>query len=70
MDVKWVLTKFISLKVISCSVERLYFMKSEYLVEKVKVMISKYVISMDTMNFSRNEIYHMNLLDFLQGKPV
>ena len=28
-------------------------MKSEYLVEKVKVMISKYVISMDTMNFSR-----------------
>lgn len=70
MDVKWVLTKFISLKVISCSVERLYFMKSEYLVEKVKVMISKYVISMDTMNFSRNGIYHMNLLDFLQGKPV
>lgn len=45
-------------------------MKSEYLVEKVKVMISKYVISMDTMNFSRNEIYPMNLLDFLQGKPV
>ena len=45
-------------------------MKSGYLVEKVKVMISKYVISMDTMNFSRNEIYHMNLLDFLQGKPV
>ena len=45
-------------------------MKSEYLVEKVKVMISKYVISMDTMNFSRNEIYHMNLLDFLHGKPV
>ena len=45
-------------------------MKSEYLVEKVKVMISKYVISMDIMNFSRNEIYHMNLLDFLQGKPV
>lgn len=45
-------------------------MKSEYLVKKVKVMISKYVISMDTMNFSRNGIYHMNLLDFLQGKPV
>ncbi|MDB7979755.1 hypothetical protein [Faecalicoccus pleomorphus] len=45
-------------------------MKSEYLVEKVEVMIPKYVISMDTMNFSRNEIYHMNLLDFLQGKPV
>lgn len=70
MDVKWILTKFISLKVISCSVERLFFMKSEYLVEKVKVMISKYVISMDTMNFSRNGIYPMNLLDFLQGKPV
>ena len=45
-------------------------MKSEYLVEKVKVMISKYVISMDNMNFSRNGIYHMYLLDFLQGKPV
>ena len=57
-------------KEISCSVERLYFMKSEYLVEKVEVMIPKYVISMDTMNFSRNEIYHMNILDFLQGKPV
>lgn len=54
-----------------------YLLSNERVVERefgafdaIEDNYPKYVISMDTMNFSRNEIYHMNLLDFLQGKPV
>ncbi len=60
-----------------CYIQVAYLLSNEKVVERefgafdaIEDNYPKYVISMDTMDFSRNGIHHINLLDFLQGKPV